>query len=99
MKRILLALTVLLLFTLVGCDVATTTTTTTETTTVEITTTDVHIIFEQILYDILVVEYATESCTREELNDYLWDYENEINIESERIVTLLDMIEQQLDGE
>lgn len=168
MKKLLLALTVLMVFMLVGCDNATTTATT-ETTTTENATEDVYDVYralndryvqaeindttlyyhcgmgydneglpikvceelhfvtdeelmlnlsywfneydeifnerlrtnelEQILYDILVVEYATQSCSREELTDYLYAYENEINIESERIETLLEMLDQQLDGE
>lgn len=88
-----------MLFMLVGCDNATTTATT-ETTTAEITvTTDYHDDLEQILYDLLVVEYATNSCTREELNDYLEAYENEVAIYSYRIETLLDMIDGQINGE
>lgn len=119
MKKLLLALTVLMLFMLVGCTARTTKTcqegyelrpavgyqycdeiATTETTTAEITvTTDYHDDLEQILYDVLVIEYATNSCTREELNDYLEAYENEVEIYSYRIETLLDMIDGQLEGE
>jgi len=93
MKKLLLALTILLTVFLVGCDSATITTT--ETTTVEPTTLDL----EQIMYDILVVEYATDSCDSEELQDYLYAYEKELGVESERIETLLNMIDDRLSGD
>ena len=124
MKKLLLALTVLMVFMLVGCGgfgnrnscglgeylvegevinycmpLEDYKPTTTETTTTDITTTDYHNDLEQILYDILIIEYATNLCTRDELNDYAEAYLNEVEIYSGRIETMLEMIDQQLDGE